>query len=197
MSTLTVQNRDMNKKAKALRRQGQIIGVIYGRNMKDNIPFQVSASDAGSFMKSHKKGSQTTLVLDGKNIDVLLKDADFDPATHQYLSVDFQALTSDEKVSSTAPVVLINEDATKGYLSHNISEISYKALPSALVDKIEIDVAKLPVGTNLLVKDLDFAKIDGVQILTPEDACILHIAEHQKHGGEEAATETVAETTEV
>lgn len=191
MTTLKAEKRDLSKKAKALRRQGMIIGVVYGREMKDNIPIQISAVDATRFMKDHSKGSQTMLEVDGQSIDVLLKDTDFDPATHQYLSVDFQALVADEKVTSTAPIILVNEDKTTGFLTHNLSELSYKALPSALIEKVEIDIEKIPVGTNLLVKDLEVAANKDIEILTPMDTSVVHIAEHQKHAvaaeAEEAA----------
>ncbi|MDD2979760.1 MAG: 50S ribosomal protein L25 [Hespellia sp.] len=193
METLTAAKRDMGKKAKALRKQGFITGIVYGKEMSENIPIQISAVDAGRFMKNHSKGSQATLELEGKCVNVLLKDTDYDPTNHQYLSLDFQALVEGEKVHSTAPIILLNEEKVVGFLTHNLSELAYKAVPSALIEKIEIDVSALPVGTNFLVKDLEIAKNPAIDIITPGDALILHIAEHQKHSSADE-TEAAAET---
>ena len=39
-----------------------------------------------------------------------------------------------------------------------LSEIAYKALPAALVDKVKVDVGDMKVGDTIRVKDLEIAK---------------------------------------
>lgn len=193
MTTLKAEKRDMSVKAKALRRQGKITGNVYGKEMKEAIPIQFDATEASRFLKAHAKGSQAILELDGKNMNVLLKDMSYDPTNHIYNDVNFQALVEGEKVHSTAPVILLNEDQMKGFLTHNLTEVAYKAAPSALIEKIEIDLSTLAIGTNLLVGDLDIAKNKDIDLITPADTSILHIAEHQKNGvmTDDAEAETV------
>ena len=61
--------------------------------------------------------------------------------------IDFQALVSNEKVHSVAEIVIVNHDkVADGVLQENMEEVNYKAYPSALVDKVEVDVAGLKVG---------------------------------------------------
>lgn len=192
MMTLTAVKRDMNTKAKALRRQGKITGNVYGNGMAEAIPLQFSAIQAKRFLKTHAKGSQAILDLDGQKINALLKDVTYDPMTRQYYNIDFQALVEGEKVTSTTPIILQNVENVVGFLKHTLSEIAYKAMPFALVQPIEIDVAKLKVGTTLTVGDLDIAKNPDIELITPADTMILHLAEHNKHGGieeEETAEE--------
>ena len=192
MTTIKAEKRDLKVKAKALRRQGKVTGNIRGKDQNTSIPIQFDTVEITRFLKSHTKGSQAILDLDGELMSVLLKDTSFDPMTRTYNDISFQALVAGEKVSSTASIVLTHEDGMKGYLQTNISEIAYKAIPSALVDSIEIDLSTLPVGTNLLVSDLDIAKNKDITIQTPADTSILHITEHKKNGPAEAATTTVA-----
>lgn len=182
MTTLKAEKRDMSVKAKALRRQGKVTGNVYGKEMKEAVPIQFDATEVSRFLKAHSKGSQAILELDGNAMDVLLKDMSYDPTNHIYNDVNFQALVEGEKVHSTAPIILLNEDKMKGYLTHNLTELAYKAAPSALIEKIEIDLSTLAVGTNLLVGDLEIAKNKDIDLITPSDTSVLHIAEHQKNG---------------
>lgn len=193
MTTIKTEKRNLKVKAKALRRQGKITGNISGKDLKESIPVQFDTVEAMRFLKNHTKGSQALLDLDGEIISVLLKDTSFDPSTHTYNDINFQALVAGEKVSSTAPIILLNESEMKGYLQTGLSEIAYKAIPSALVDTIEIDLSKIPVGTNLLVGDLDIAKDENITILTPLDTPVLHITEHRKNGPSDADTVAAAE----
>ena len=56
---------------------------------------------------------------------------------HRILEMDFQALVSGEKVHSVAEIVLHDhEKVTTGVLQQQLTEISYRALPSALVEKL-------------------------------------------------------------
>ena len=61
--------------------------------------------------------------------------------------IDFQALVSNEKVHSVAEIVLVNHDKLEAsVLQQHLEEISFRALPSALVDKIMVDVGDMKVG---------------------------------------------------
>ena len=64
--------------------------------------------------------------------------------------IDFQALVSGEKVHSVAEIHLLNhEKVTTGVLQQMLKEVSYRALPSALVEKIELDVGGMRVGDTI------------------------------------------------
>ncbi len=189
MTTLTATKRNLETSTKALRRQGQIIGNIYGKGITPSIPIQLPEIETERFLRANQKGSQAIIMLGKDKMHVILKEVSFDSLNHKYNDVAFQALIGDEMVTNTAPIDLLNIDDTLGLLTHNLSEIEYKAKPDDLFDKIEIDVAKLPVGTKLYVRDLDVAKNKNIEILTPMDECILHIAEKY-------ATEEIEEAAE-
>ena len=107
MLTLKAEKRNPDEKAKKLRRDGFITGVLYGKEMKENVSLKFTEKDASAFIKNAKEGTQAYLELDGKNVDVLVKNIDFDPLTKKYMALDFQALVAGEIVSATVLIVYV------------------------------------------------------------------------------------------
>ena len=70
MTTLKVQKRDMETKAKALRREGFVTGNLFGKEIKGSIPLKIEKKDAEQILKTCLKGSQLFVELDGKKYDV-------------------------------------------------------------------------------------------------------------------------------
>ena len=176
MTTLKVQRRNMETKAKKLRREGYVAGNLFGKEIEGSIPLQIEKQEAERIERECMKGSQLYLELDGKTYDVLIKEMDYRPMDHQILEMDFQALVKGEKVHSVAEVILLNkEKVTEGVLEQLLEEISYKATPEELVEKVEIDCATLRLGDTLKVADLDIAKNDKIDLQTDLDAPIVSI----------------------
>ena len=176
MTTLKVQRRNMETKAKKLRREGYVTGNLFGKEIEGSIPLQIEKQEAERIERECMKGSQLYLELDGKTYDVLIKEMDYRPMDHQILEMDFQALVKGEKVHSVAEVVLLNHDkVTDGVVQLLLEEIAYKATPEELVEKVEIDCATLRLGDTLKVADLDIAKNDKIDLQTDLDAPIVSI----------------------
>ena len=92
-------------------------------------------------------------------------------------AIDFQALVSNEKVHSVAEVVIHNQSkVVTGVVEELLGEIEYKALPSALVEKVIVDVGDLKVGETIKVKDLDIAKVKDVKLITDPEADVAGVA---------------------
>ncbi|MQN01108.1 MAG: 50S ribosomal protein L25 [Lachnospiraceae bacterium] len=193
MASLNAKTRDMSKKAKALRREGLITASMCGKDLPESLSLVIDANEATQFMKNHHVGSEATLVVDGKEYDTMIKSADKDHLNTHYLDMTFQHLLADEKVKGAAEIILLNEDRTNGFITRDVSTVEYKAYPKDIIDKIEIDVAKLPIGTEIKVADLDIAKNNDIEVTTPLDSSVLHIAEHQHM---DAAAEAVLEADE-
>ena len=192
MTTLKVQRRNMETKAKKLRREGYVTGNLFGKEIEGSIPLQIEKQEAERIERECMKGSQLYLELDGKTYDVLIKEMDYRPMDHQILEMDFQALVKGEKVHSVAEVILLNkEKVTEGVLEQLLEEIAYKATPEELVEKVEIDCAALRLGDTLKVADLDIAKNDKIDLQTDLDAPIVSIlaSNHEVPEDEEAEEE--------
>ena len=178
MNTLKAEKRDMAIKAKRLRREGYVTGNVFGKEIKGSIPIKIEKSAADRLLKTSGKGSQVMLDIDGESMDVLIKEVDFNPLEGQVDEIDFQALVKGEKVHSVAEVVLINHDKVmNGVLQLLLEEISYRALPGDLVEKVSIDVGNLKVGESIKVGDLDISKNENVDVLTDPEAIVVTVSE--------------------
>ena len=196
MMTLAAEKRDPEVKAKKLRREGYTTGILYGREMKENVALKYAEKDALSFIKKAKEGAQTMLDIAGEKVDALVKNIDYDPLSKKILALDFQALVAGEVVAATVPVTFINEEVVQGVFEPEITEIHYKADPAHLLDPIEIDLAKLPAGTkNMYVKDLKLEE-KGVNVSTPADTQLFHIADFVKTDDDDAEEEDDAAATD-
>lgn len=191
MTTLKVQRRNMETKAKELRRQGYVPGNLFGKEIEASIPLKIEKRDAEKIQKECLKGSQLYLELDGKQYDVLLKDIEYDSMKNQIVELDFMALVKGEKVHSVAEIVLHNkEKVVEGALEQLLTEISYKALPEALIDKIDVDCGNLRVGDTIKVSDLEIASDKNIEIMTHLDAPVVSvIASHNVLPDAEEETE--------
>ena len=193
MITLKAEKRNPNVKAKKLRREGYVTGILSGKEMKEPVALQFDGAEAAKFIKANKEGTQVYLDIEGKKVDALVKNIDYDPLSKKILALDFQALVAGEVVAATVPVTFINEEVVQGVFEPEITEIHYKADPAHLLDPIEIDLAKLPQGTRTLyVKDLKLEE-KGVTVTTTADSQLFHIGEYAKAEEEdEEAEETPA-----
>lgn len=176
MTTLKAEKRDMQTKAKKLRREGFVTGNVFGREMKESMPIQIAKNDAERFFKTCTKGSKVTLEIEGQSIATLVKEIDYDSLKRQILEIDFQALVKGEKVHSVAEVVLLNhEKVNTGVVEKLLDEISYRALPEALIEKIEVDVGDMKLGDSIKVKDLPIASDKDIDLLTDPETVVANV----------------------
>ena len=178
MNTLKAEKRTLAVKAKKLRSEGYVTGNVFGKEMKESIPVKMDAAAVDRLLKTSNKGSQIMLDIDGESHNVLIKEVDYNPLKGRVDEMDFQALVKDEVVHSVAEIVLVNHDKLEsGVLQQQLEEVSYKALPSALVDKVEIDVAELHIGDTIKVKDLSLAQDKDVHWVTDPETTVVTVTE--------------------
>ena len=194
MNTLKAEKRSMDVKAKRLRREGYVTGNVFGREIEGSIPVKMLKTEVDKLLKTDHKGSQVMLDVDGQTYDALIKEVDFNPLAGRVDEIDFQALVSNEKVHSVAEIVLVNHDKLEaGVLQQHLEEISFRALPSALVDKIMVDVGDMKVGDVIKVKDLAIAQDKDVDLKTDLEAAVVSVAAVHVDPALEAEEEAVAE----
>ena len=195
MNTLKAEKRSMDVKAKKLRREGYVVGNVFGREIEGSIPVKMSRGEVEKFLKVDGKGSQIMLDIEGTQYDVLIKDIAYNPIAGGIDEIDFQALVSNEMVHSVAEMVFENhEKILSGVFQVDLEEIAYKAYPSAIVDKVRIDVGDMKVGDVIRVKDLPLAADKDVHITTDLEAVVASVvAVHNAPEAEEETEEAEAE----
>ena len=196
MNTLKAEMRDLSVKAKKLRREGFVTGNIFGKEIEGSIPVKMEKLETQKFLKSNLKGSRINLNVDGKDYDVLIKEISYDAMKGQINEIDFQALVKGEPVHSVAEIVILNHDKVQGVLQQHLEEIAYKAFPSALVEKIELDVGSMKIGDSIKVKDLAIASDKDVTLTTdPEEIVVSLAAPHNEELPEDETADTEAENS--
>lgn len=69
-----------------------------------------------------------------------------------------------------------------------IHEINFKALPAALMEKIELDVGNLKVGDTLRVKDLEIFNHSDIDVLADLEATVVTVTEPRIVASDETET---------
>lgn len=176
MNTLNAERRDLKVKARKLRREGYVTGNVFGRKIEGSIPVKMNQKEVGQLLSKERKGSQIMLNVDGTDYDVLIKDIQYVAITKTINEIDFQALVSNEKVHTTAEVICLNEDRiVSGVLQINLSEIPYKAYPSALVSEVRVDVGPMKIDDVLRVKDLEIASNKDIELMIDPETVVASV----------------------
>ena len=197
MNTLSAEKRDMQIKAKKLRREGFVTGNVFGKNMEGSMPLKIEKKEAERILRTCNKGSQLILTVEGQKMPVLLKEIDYNAMKHEIVEMDFQALVKGEKVHSVAEIVLVgHEKDAGGVLEQLLEEVQFKAYPSALVDKVEVDVSNMKVGDSIKVKDLTLSSDKDVDVMTDPETTVVTLQYVHNSEADDDADEEAAEAAE-
>ena len=185
------------KKVGALRREGILPGIIYGRIGKkhmDPIMVQMNLHDASQVIRTLTQSSLVRVEVDGKQYPVVLREVQKDVIYGTLRHVDFMALDLTQKLQTAVPIELIGEAPAVSNLSAvvvtGISELEIECLPQDMPERIEVDASVLvDMDSVILVKDLNLP--DTVEVLTPEDEMIAGVTyvAIEEEPGEEAEGE--------
>ena len=166
------------KKVGALRREGILPGVIYGKIGKkfmDPIMVQMDLHDSSLIIKTLTQSSLVKIEVEGKQYPVVLREVQKDVIYGTLRHVDFMALDLSQKLQTSVPIELVGEAPAASNMSMvvvtGISELEIECLPEDMPERIEVDASVL-VDTDsvILVKDLSLSA--DIQVLTPEDEMI-------------------------
>ena len=197
MNTLKAEKRSMDVKAKKLRREGYVVGNVFGREIEGSIPVKMDKLEVEKFLKKNHKGTQIMLDVEGTQYDVLIKDVMFNPIANRVDEIDFQALVSTEMVHSVAEIITVNhEKITEGALQQTLEEVAYKALPAYLIDEVKVDVGHMKVGDTIHVRDLPIATDEHIKITTDPDAIVATVAAIHNVVPEDTTADESTEKTE-
>jgi large subunit ribosomal protein L25 len=172
--------REPNAKAKLLRKQGVIPGVLYGKSLDESISLQFPLREVEHFLKRNTIGYKVEVEIEGKKHLALLKELTFTPAVNKIEHLSFQALTKGERVNSTAQIFLKNQEKISETIQQTLFEIPYKALVEDLFTHVEVDMEGMEVGDHVLVSQLNIPKKEGLEVLVPEDTMVVAVVEKTK-----------------
>jgi len=172
---LKASKRDVaGKQVKALRREGMLPAVIYGRHTE---PINI-ALDAHSASLALSKVSSSTLVtidVEGKEYPTLVREKQRDYIKNRLLHVDFLAVSLTEKIRAEVSLNFVGVSvAVKDFNAvfvHNLEQFHVECLPTDLPKKIEVNIAMLArVGDAIRVRDV--AVSDKIHVLDNPDTVV-------------------------
>lgn len=142
------------KKVNLLRKQGKIPAVLYGHKIK---PVNLVV-DYSTFEKIFNQAGESTLVDltidDKKPVKVLIQDYQLEPATNQFIHVDFHQVRMDEKLHTEIALKFVGEalavKESNGILVTNIDALEVECLPQDLVHEIEVDISSLKTFDDVI-----------------------------------------------
>ena len=176
---LQAQKRDVTgKKVKALRREGKLPAVIYGKAIEAT-PILLDYHEARQTLSEIGANTLISIDLDGEEHLALVREKQREVIRRNLLHVDFQAVSLEEEISTTVPVSVDGEAPAVSEFNAlqviELDELEVEAKAKDLPDMISVDVSELTeIGDNILVSDLQIS--DNVRIINDPDDIVVVIA---------------------
>jgi large subunit ribosomal protein L25 len=190
--------------ARKLRKEEQIPAIFYGPR---SAPVMISVKDSdlkGILRDTTTENIILTLQIEsdqGKDVrTAMLKELQAHPFKPIVFHADFYEISMDQELTVDIPVHLVNtaEGVTKGGVLQQIRrELNVSALPSKLVDFIEVDVSGLDIGDAVHVGDIHLP--EGIQSNEEENLTIAVVSAptvEAEEIAEEEVEEEMAEAAE-
>ncbi len=156
---LSAESREViGKQVKALRREGKLPGIIYGRGIQPT-PILMDLKDATRILVPLAPSALVTVTLAGEKHLTLVREKQRDFIRGTLKHIDFQAVSMKEKLRVNVLVELIGvSPAVKdfnGVLVEGLTEVEVECLPQDLPSKITVEISGLAkIGDSITVKDL-------------------------------------------
>lgn len=187
--------------SRRLRRAGNVPGVVYGGG-KDAVTIELNHKELFlQFRHEAFHASILDLNLDGKKESVLLRDYQMHPVRNTIQHIDFQRVSTTEKIHVKVPFHFINADVAPGVklgggiVAHIATEADVSCLAKDLPEFIEVDLASLEMGHSVHLSQIKLPKgVEFVQLAHGNDAAVAAIAKTRGSVSDDAAeaTETPA-----
>ncbi|UCB51718.1 MAG: 50S ribosomal protein L25 [Candidatus Zixiibacteriota bacterium] len=186
--------------ARKLRRNGFVPAVLYGPET-ETLHLEVETK---SFLVLVRGGLGENVIVtlllddqkDGKR-KVLVREVQRDPVRGDILHVDFHQISLTKKLTIEVPVHLVGTPLGAddgGILQHALRDLQIECLPSAIPEKIEVDVSHLKIGDSVHVGDVS---VENAEILSDSKSSIVSVVPPTVFKEPEAAPAVAEEEPEV
>lgn len=195
----------LGKKVKKLRKDGQLPAHVFGKGLET----EIVSVDGKTFLKTFKETGETGLIdlkIGTEKVrPVMIRGVQYDPITGQPLHIDFYQVNLTQKVKVPVPIVLIGDPPElvhtgEAIALQTLNEIEVEALPTDLIEKIEVDITVLKnIDDAITVGQLNFDR-SKLTVSAPDDEIVVKLApaiteEMKKQMEEEAAAAAEAAAT--
>ena len=164
----------IGKQVKALRREGKLPAVIYGRHTAP-ININLEAHSASLALSRTTSSSLVTIDVEGAQHLTLVREKQRDYIQHRLLHVDFLAVSMSEKLRTAVAIHFVGVSAAVkdngAVLIRNLEQLHVECLPADLPERIEVDISSLAkIGDGIRVRDVVVS--DTVRVLEDADTMV-------------------------
>ncbi len=195
----------LGKKVKNLRKNGKLPGHVFGKGLESE-HVEVSTEE---FLKTFHTAGETGLIdlkIGAEKVrPVLIREVQYDPISDLPVHIDFYQVNLTQKVKVSVPITMIGEQPESVHLGETIvlqtlNEIEVEALPTDLIEKIEVDITTLKnIDDAITVGQLNFDR-SKLAVSIPDEEIVVKLApaitEEMKKQMEEEAAEAAAAAAE-
>lgn len=193
--SLTIERRDGggSGKARALRAEGKVPGVLYGHGSNESIAVERRALD-----DLLHKGGRTGLIqlsLAGKKLDTaMVREVQIDPVSRKTIHVDLQRVSANETVHAKLPLVMVGTpDGVRnfgGVMDVVLHELDVEGPANKLPDHLDVDVESLGIHAHVSAGEVKLPS--GLKLLSDPEAIVVTVASSKTaHALEEAEAGTI------
>ena len=183
-------------KVKELRRKERVPAILYKSGSKT---VNIKVDKGELFHVLHTSAGENVLITlkikdDKKKAEraCIIKEIQKDPIKDDVIHLDLNEISLTENITVKVPVHPHGEAEgvvkDGGVLDHALWEVEIECLPTAIPEKLQVEVAAMKIGDTVLVKDLKAP--EGTIILTDPEITVLSVVPPAK---EEVVEEEPAE----
>ncbi len=192
---LNAEKRDViGKQVRALRRQGRLPAVIYGRGI-ESLSISLNQKETSRILPSLSSSHLVVIMVENQPHTTLVREKQRHPVKGHMIHIDFQEVSMTERFRAQVQLVITGDaPAVKNYngiVVVNMEELEVEALPGDLPDRITVDISTLEnIGDSIRVSDIKLPStvemIDDLdEIIVVVTAPALAIEEVTEAAGEE------------
>jgi len=172
----------IGKQVRAMRRDGKLPGVIYGRHLEP-ILITMDLRDTSKSLSGLAPSALVTVDVEGDLHLTLIREKQRNKISGKLIHIDFMAVSMAETLRTNVYLDLIGvAPAIKEYdgiIVTGVEELQVECLPQDLPERIEVDISVLTeIGSVIHVSDLQIS--DKVKILDDPDTLIVLITAPEK-----------------
>jgi large subunit ribosomal protein L25 len=178
--TVECQTRPEGRKANALRREGMIPAVLYGHQGTESTSLVLDAKTADTLVRQASINNTlvTVKIADqswsGK---ALLREVQSHPWKNNLYHISFFSIAAQDSVQVTVPLHFVGEPVgvreDQGALDTVMTELQVNCPPESIPEAIEIDVSHLHVGESIQVQELVLPK--GVEVADEPQRVVVNV----------------------
>tara|TARA_Y100000590_G_scaffold134044_1_gene153344 strand:+ start:949 stop:1683 length:735 start_codon:yes stop_codon:yes gene_type:complete len=156
----TIRNTKTKGQVNSLRRKGQVPGVIYGGEEK-NQTISLSKKEVKILIeKENFLSNVVSLNLDGKEQNVLPRDITFDTVSDEPIHLDFVRIVTGAKIVLEIPVKFINNEKSPGLKRGGVlnivrRKVELRCPTENIPNELVVDLDGLDIGASIKISSVN------------------------------------------